>query len=278
MPQPNRFGISENLATTQSNVELKSCDPINSEVQSNCRQKSTGNSRLQLAWSFFLNAVHSKDIRQQYDKFSEQYFDLFGHSQLLYAQLLVDFVANLVQHDQNRILDLGAGSGILSFPLAKHSKSTISVDFSHNMLRKGFDSTLKNEAIFWQQADVYELPYKSNSFDIVISCGLITHILPSRFEIFVNEMCRVVNQNGHVIFNVPPHPWRRILLRNCPLEPSLLDYLVAAFYNRFHNNLGMSESRCGLTREMIRREFLKHGMRTEFHTKGDVSLVHATKN
>lgn len=279
MPKPFRFH-QPNIITaseTQQNEKLLDHNLADKEVYRSARQKSRGYYRLKLAWNFFIKALYSTDIRQQYDHFSDQYFDLFGQGQLTYAQYLVDFVGGLVETDQNRILDLGAGTGILSFPLSKRCKSLVSVDFSFNMLKKGLDSTSKGEAIVWKQADVCNLPFKSNSFDLIISCGLITHILPNSFSNFVREMSRVVTKKGHIIINVPALPWRRVVGKKCPLQPNFLDHMIAVFYNKFHNSLGMNENRCGYNRQLVANEFLKNGFQVEYKLIDNMSIIHATK-
>ena len=279
MSKQQRFEFSKDLTVDQNDSQRVYPHSYSNrkEVPRNSRQKSRGYYRFRLAWNFFLSALRSKNIRQQYDAFSDHYFDLFGESQLDYAQYLVEFVSELVNHNQNRILDLGAGTGILSFPLSKRSKQLIAVDFSFKMLKKGLDSTSKGESIKWQQANVCNLPFESQAFDIVISCGLITHIIPNQFEAFVSEMSRLVTRKGHVVVSVPPLPWRRIFLQNCPLMPNFLDKILAYFYNKFHRKLGMNESRCGYNRQLLEKVFSKHGMKVQFHIMGNMSVIHATK-
>ncbi len=279
MSKQQRFEFSKDLSVDQNisgNGQTKAYSN-RKEVPRNSRQQPRGYYRLQLAWNFFISALKTKNIRQQYDAFSDHYFDLFGQSQLNYAQYLVDFVSELVEHNQNRILDLGAGTGILSFPLSKRSKQLIAVDFSFKMLKKGLDATSQGESIEWQQANVRNLPFESKAFDIVISCGLITHIIPDHFEEFVSEMSRVVTRKGNVIISVPPLPWRRFFLQNCPLKPNFLDKIIAFFYNRFHRKLGMNESRCGYDRNLVENVFSKYGMKVKFHIMGNMSIIHATK-
>lgn len=278
MSKQQRFELSKDLTVNQNGSQSLNTGalPNIKEVPRNSRQKTRGYYRLRLAWNFFFSALKANNIRQQYDSFSDHYFDLFGKSQLDYAQYLVEFVSELVNHNQNRILDLGAGTGILSFPLSKRSKQLIAVDFSFRMLKKGLDSTSRGESIKWQQANVCNLPFESKTFDVVISCGLITHIIPNQFEKFISEMSRVVTQKGHIVISVPPLPWRRVFLQNCPLMPTILDKAIAYFYNKFHRKLGMNESRCGYDRQLVENIFLKHGMEVEFHTMGNMSLIHAT--
>tara|TARA_Y100000589_G_scaffold330348_1_gene379717 strand:- start:3949 stop:4788 length:840 start_codon:yes stop_codon:yes gene_type:complete len=279
MSKHTRFELGKDLTDVHKKPKSDHTQTIyNKEVPRNSRQKLRGYYKLQLAWRFFLSALRSNNIRQQYDAFSEHYFDLFGQSQLNYAQYLVEFVSDLLENNQNRILDLGAGTGILSFPLSKRSNKLVAIDFSYKMLKKGLDSTSKGESIEWQQADVCNLPYDSQTFDVVISCGLITHILPSNFEAFVAEISRVVTQEGHVIISVPPLPWRRVLRQKCPLKPNFLDKTIAHFYNRFHRNLGMNESRCGYDRKLVSDVFFRHGLNVQFHLMGNMGLIHATKN
>ena len=114
MSKQQRFELSKDLSLNQNGSQrLDTANLANrKEVPRNSRQKTRGYYRLRLAWNFFFSAIKANNIRQQYDFFSDHYFDLFGESQLNYAQSLVEFVSELVDHNQNRILDLGAGISI----------------------------------------------------------------------------------------------------------------------------------------------------------------------
>lgn len=249
--------------------------PIEEELYAqelNPKKRRGISAKLGLAWNFFLSAVQAKDIRHQYDKMTEHYFDLFGDSQGEYAQLLTRYVRDLKDLKQECALDLGAGSGILTIPMARLFEEVHAVDFSLNMLRHGQRENIKD--VVWSQADVCHLPFADNSFDLVISSGLITHILPESFESFVQEMVRVCRPGGHVIVGVPPMPWRRVLRYRCPMDPNQLDQVIGFWYNLFHKALGMNENRCGYTRDKIQNIFKSNGVEVEFTVSGNLGLIH----
>jgi demethylmenaquinone methyltransferase/2-methoxy-6-polyprenyl-1,4-benzoquinol methylase len=107
------------------------------------------------------------------------------------------------------ILDMAAGPGASSEPLAKAGASVISADFSHGMLDAG---RKQRPYLNFQWADALNLPFGDNSFDLyTISFGLRnTH----NTEKALKEALRVVRPGGRLVvveFSAPTFgPFRTI--------------------------------------------------------------------
>lgn len=100
---------------------------------------------------------------------------------------------DLAQPSTNaRVLDIAAGSGLLSFEVAPRVARVDAVDFSDKMLaefeRRRELTDVRN--VFAQKADGQQLPFEDNSFDAGFSMfGLM--FFPDRLRGF-RELCRVL--------------------------------------------------------------------------------------
>lgn len=105
---------------------------------------------------------------------------------------------------QNILLDIGCGPGYLaaaigrSFPLLK----VIGIDYSKDMIklaRKNFSSeeSANNSNIFFQEANVNDLPFPSNSLDFLVST-LSLHHWPSVNQA-LRELYRVLKPTGQLL-------------------------------------------------------------------------------
>jgi demethylmenaquinone methyltransferase/2-methoxy-6-polyprenyl-1,4-benzoquinol methylase len=115
------------------------------------------------------------------------------------------------------ILDMAAGPGASSEPLAKAGASVTSADFSHGMLDAG---RKQRPYLNFQWADALKLPFGDNSFDLyTISFGLRnTH----KTEAALKEALRVVRPGGRLViveFSAPT--WR-------PFRTIYTNYLMSA--------------------------------------------------
>jgi demethylmenaquinone methyltransferase/2-methoxy-6-polyprenyl-1,4-benzoquinol methylase len=116
-----------------------------------------------------------------------------------------------------KILDMAAGPGASSEPLAKAGAEVTSADFSHGMLDAG---RKQRPYLNFQWADALNLPFGDNSFDLyTISFGLRnTH----KTEVALKEALRVVRPGGRLViveFSAPT--WR-------PFRTIYTNYLMSA--------------------------------------------------
>ncbi len=90
-----------------------------------------------------------------------------------------------------KVLDVGAGTGRLSLPLANRGAQVTALDVSPKMLEL---IKKKNSKIQTVIGDAESLPFADNSFDVVTAAFLIVHLKdPTRF---FDEAYRVLKDGG----------------------------------------------------------------------------------
>jgi demethylmenaquinone methyltransferase/2-methoxy-6-polyprenyl-1,4-benzoquinol methylase len=113
-----------------------------------------------------------------------------------------------------RILDLAAGTGTSSVPLARAGAEVVAADFSPGMLAVGRRKHAALTNLSFVEADATALPFDDNFFDAVtISFGLRNVVEPKKA---LAEMFRVTKPGGRIViteFSTPPNPLMRLVYR-----------------------------------------------------------------
>jgi ubiquinone/menaquinone biosynthesis C-methylase UbiE len=109
------------------------------------------------------------------------------------------------------VLDVGAGSGRHSFHAAKHGAHVVAVDLgaSIDVARRNLPSE-----VLTVQADAERLPFARESFDLVMSIGVLHH-LPQP-ERALERLVPLARPGGHVhvyLYWVPEHAGHASVLR-----------------------------------------------------------------
>jgi malonyl-CoA O-methyltransferase len=131
-------------------------------------------------------------VRSAFNKASGQY-DEHAFLQKEIATRL-DAKLNVISGESNVILDLGAGTGLLSKQLSKRfpDSQLICLDFAQLSLKNNPSS---NKIC----ADAYQLPLADNSVDMVIS-SLMMQWCPDLKQLF-SEIHRVLKNDGLILFS-----------------------------------------------------------------------------
>jgi ubiquinone/menaquinone biosynthesis C-methylase UbiE len=98
-----------------------------------------------------------------------------------------------------RVLDIGSGSGWIAQHLTQKGALVTSIDLSHkNLARLLIETT---EKASFGLADVYRLPFRDGSFHVVVASEVLEHLNTPADA--VREMRRVLASGGRIVISTP---------------------------------------------------------------------------
>lgn len=136
-------------------------------------------------------------MREFYET-SETYKGLLSAHDEAYLRHYVELVTRYAP-PRSKILDLGCGNGISARLLNQADFDVVGTDISPLFLEEA--RAWENPKLRYRVCDVMELPFKSDSFDVICSNELIEH-LPD-VETALTEMIRVVRKGGRIVLSGP---------------------------------------------------------------------------
>jgi len=107
----------------------------------------------------------------------------------------------LTKESTKRIIDLGCGTGLILAELNNIISVPIGIDFSMTALSFCKRRGLRDLAC----ADVNNLPFENDSFDLVFALDLLEHIEDD--EHLLREVWRICRRGGMLIATVPAHQY-----------------------------------------------------------------------
>lgn len=109
-------------------------------------------------------------------------------------------VAELPPLSEGKLLEVGFGTGMLISSLSKKFRGRMritGVDISPEMLKKAGAKLRGLPSVELMIADAEKLPFKSGTFDFVVST-LAVHHFPNALKA-IKEMCRVLKKGGRLV-------------------------------------------------------------------------------
>lgn len=129
---------------------------------------------------------------------------------------------NLTVTPETMVLDAGSGTGIVT--LAFHQagfrpKKTVAFDLSRNSLKLAIEQAAKERKVDAKnieavQGNILALPFADESFDIVLSCGVLEYV---DLDDGLRESARVLKPGGKLVL--------------LPVKPSLVGSILEIIYN-----------------------------------------------
>lgn len=104
---------------------------------------------------------------------------------------------------KGRLLDAGCGSGKYSLPLQMRGFNVVGIDISFyalEMLRKS--SKARELDIDIMAANVFQLPFKKDSFDLIWCYGVMQHLLSKERGFAIREFQRILKKEGILFMEV----------------------------------------------------------------------------
>jgi ubiquinone/menaquinone biosynthesis C-methylase UbiE len=128
---------------------------------------------------------------------SDPYWDAFAYSRRKVKQVLEGYLSET--HSSSRVLDVGCGTGHFLKELSDRGFTCSGCDPSDEML--GHARRL-NPSISFKNASIEQLPYESNSFDIVIAIEVMRYI--PDMDLALSEVYRVLKPGGRCLLTHAP--------------------------------------------------------------------------
>ena len=147
-----------------------------------------------------------EDFAQKYAKHHQKITEKFGHE---YAQKLKSRGLQ-----KGRVIDVGCGAGGTAIVLAKMFPDceVVGIDLSEPLLKiaEGSNQVARlGERVKFKKADVQQIPYQDNSFDVVINLNMV-HLVEDPISM-LNEMERILKPGGFLFIADLKRSWLGII-------------------------------------------------------------------
>jgi len=144
--------------------------------------------------------VVKQQVAAHWDRRASHFDEDFGHSIRTPAERAAwDRILGLVVPGRRALdaLDVGSGTGFLSFELAARGHRVTGVDFAPAMIAQARSkAAARGVAVTFEEADAEQLPFAPASFDLVISRHLLW-TLPHP-EAAIDEWIRMLRPGGRL--------------------------------------------------------------------------------
>lgn len=111
-------------------------------------------------------------------------------------------------YSDSKVLDIGCGTGLLTFPLLKYSKNISGLDISSNMIDIAKEEDRENQ-INWINADVSTYKFPKEYYDLVITYESM-HLFPNIPETIENIYYSLKN-GGYICMGWCYYNWELVL-------------------------------------------------------------------
>jgi len=167
----------------------------------------------------------------------------------------LDFIIKYLPSDENiQLLELGSGTGYQLSLLTKIYKNSTGVEIGVSQAASSQYPILFDGII---EYDGKVLPFKNETFDIIISSHVMEHI--DDIDNYNKEIKRVLKDEGTVIHILPSHIWRFwTSFWHYPLGLLMLVRLVIGYYSR-------EESHISSRKMLNKRKIMKNLLFSETH-------------
>ncbi len=123
-----------------------------------------------------------------------KFYSIFMKSSTKTYNKLGEFINPYLEKNM-KVLEIGCGTGQLSYLIADTVNELIATDFSDKMIKVCKENNTKG--IIFQVEDGTDLSFKDSTFDAVVMANVL-HIVPDPDSI-VNEIKRVLKSDGIII-------------------------------------------------------------------------------
>lgn len=141
-----------------------------------------------------INKSHDEKIIEQFTMQAIPFTKVKGHGNSIDTLIEISNAS-----DDDNVLDIACGPGIVSCEFAKIAKEVIGIDITPAMIEeaKRRQNTNNINNISWEIGSAYNLPFADNSFSLVITRYSFHHF--EKPDLVLNEMVRVCKSGGKIL-------------------------------------------------------------------------------
>jgi ubiquinone/menaquinone biosynthesis C-methylase UbiE len=142
-----------------------------------------------------MNRSNSDFVKKQFNKQAEHFNQWAVTKNSAYLKAITEFIAPA---PCDTLLDVACGTGELTLFMAPHLKNAIGIDIADRMIEIALrqKGCLGIDNIDFKTADVFDIPFPDDSFDIIFSKSAFHHI-SEPLQVF-GEMARCCKPNGKI--------------------------------------------------------------------------------
>ena len=137
--------------------------------------------------------LNSNSIKKP-DYGSKSISEIYREPYIYYEKIINQYLTSSL-----KVLEVGSGMGLHTYSLLATGATVIATDLSEQsleILKKVYSETDFFERLQIKKADIEDLPFRNNSFDIVTCAGSLSYGNSSKVD---NEINRVLKPNGYFI-------------------------------------------------------------------------------
>jgi ubiquinone/menaquinone biosynthesis C-methylase UbiE len=184
----------------------------------------------------------------------ERWAEILREQANLTKKYRYDLYEKVSVQDKKNILDVGCGTGAVTEDIISLTSGHVTgIDIDDKKLE--YAKPLISDRVIFSKADVLDLPFPDNTFDLVTFCIVLTHITQQQKA--VNEMARVTQKGGIVLATLEPD-YAGIM----HYPESKADHIFRKFFE--DNEIEMYTGR------KLRYYFVKAGLKTEIGLYTDI--------
>jgi SAM-dependent methyltransferase len=152
------------------------------------------------------SALSSKSPRESRKNDWETFWDEKQDTEEVYSNAgrVLRQLSKVTDLHAKKVLEIGAGTGRDSFPLAEQGATVYQLDYAENSLkilkRLAEESHLPVSIV---GGDTFRLPFRDETFDIIFHQGLLEHFRKPVAEQLLRENIRALKQGGLLLVDVP---------------------------------------------------------------------------
>lgn len=170
--------------------------------------------------------MNQKKIKESFGNQASQ----FSKNNILNNKEQLNYIVNMGSIEEEEwVLDLGCGTGLLTQAIAEKTKRVVGLDLTSQMLDEAqLQSKKKGKSILFLLGDAEHLPFLDGQFDCVMT-RLTIHHFPQPITI-IKELARVLKPEGRmivsdIISNIEPQKQRNHNKVEQLRDPSHVEFL-----------------------------------------------------